>query len=286
MVGVLSFLWLLSVIFLGGSVVFVVVRAVKKQSVKPFLISSGVSLVSSFILMAMVSSVYVPPEIPAEEVVAAAPDPAAVPLPEVEAEPSLPVETEPPASSVPLAPAVEPAQETVAISDPETPRESVDVPAKNSEAVVSKPEPKPSPEKSGISDDSPVVDVDAENEKPEVPGNAEVYKSEVIVSSKQLLDRFITNYKVSLAPQRWTVADFDSDGAVMAMADVSLKSKGTVERAMIVFTPVLSADGKMTGATPHFVSVGDVVYGDDGYCDEFFSNMQEIVDAFGSGGSE
>ena len=95
-----------------------------------------------------------------------------------------------------------------------------------------------------------------------------------------MLDRFISNYKVSLAPQLWTVADFDSDGAVMAFADVTYKSSGYVERAMIVLTPILE-DGKMKGSTPHFVSVGDVVFGDDGYCDDFFADLSEIADIFG-----
>ena len=36
----------------------------------------------------------------------------------------------------------------------------------------------------------------------------------------------------------------------------------------------------MTGATPHFVSVGDTVYGDDGYCDEFFSNLEEFFNSY------
>ena len=100
-----------------------------------------------------------------------------------------------------------------------------------------------------------------------------------------LLDRFITDYSVSLAPQLWTVADFDSEGAVIALADVTFKSSGAVERALLVLTPVIE-NGKMTEATPHYVAVGETVYGDDGYCDDVFSNLQEAHDAFAAGGSQ
>ena len=97
------------------------------------------------------------------------------------------------------------------------------------------------------------------------------------------MERFIPGYKIPLAPQLWTVAKFDQGGAVISMADVTDKSSKKTERAIVVQSPVMDSD-KMTGGTPHFVSVGGVVYGDDGYCDEVFSSIAEAMEMFG--GSE
>lgn len=115
------------------------------------------------------------------------------------------------------------------------------------------------------------------------PSLAETYKTDVIVACSMLLDRFLSDYKVSLAPQSWTVADFDSDGAVAASADVKFKSSGSVKRCFIVLTPIVT-DGKCTETKPHYVAVGSTVYGDDGYCDGVFSKIQEALDSLGGGG--
>ena len=107
----------------------------------------------------------------------------------------------------------------------------------------------------------------------------ENYDNEIVVSSTTLLERFINGYKISLAPQSWTIADFDENGAIMATTSVTDKSTNISQTAIVVLTPIMEGD-KMTGATPHFVSVGDTVYGDDGYCDEFFSNLEEFFNSY------
>lgn len=108
---------------------------------------------------------------------------------------------------------------------------------------------------------------------------ASAYKSDIIVASKLTLDRFISDYSVSLAEQNWTVADFDSDGAVMALASVKFKSSGETASAILVLTPIIE-NGKVNSATPHYVAVGDTVYGDDGYCDDTFATIEEALASF------
>lgn len=104
--------------------------------------------------------------------------------------------------------------------------------------------------------------------------NAEKYATEIVVSSKMLLDRFVNNYDIPLATQLWTLADFDENGAVMAVANITEKTYEISEKAIIVLTPNIE-DDKMVGSTPHYVSVGSTVYGNDGYCDEFLANLEE-----------
>lgn len=102
------------------------------------------------------------------------------------------------------------------------------------------------------------------------------YATDIVVCSKMFLDQFLTDYKVSLATKLWTLADFDKKGAVIALTDVTFKSTNNTEKAMIVFTPELDGN-KMTGGTPHYIAVGDTVYGDDDYCDDIFSKLEKIM---------
>lgn len=106
----------------------------------------------------------------------------------------------------------------------------------------------------------------------------ETYKTEIVVSSKMILDNFINNYKIPLAPQLWTIAKFDDEGAVIAIADITEKSTKVSETAIVVLTPIMEGNN-MTGSTPHYVSVGNVIYGNDGYCDEVFSYIEEIFNS-------
>lgn len=101
------------------------------------------------------------------------------------------------------------------------------------------------------------------------------YATDIVVASKMTLDRFISDYKVSLATQNWTIAKFDENDAVIAMTDVTLKS-GYVKTAIVVSTPIFDGS-KMTGTTPHYVDVGDEVFVDDGYCDEVFSIISDLL---------
>ena len=262
MIGILSFLSLVAAVAFVAAVVLLVVRSVKRQPRKPFVILAVVSAVAFLGLCVWVSDIYVPAEKPQDTVAEA--EPPSVP------EPENPTETEPPSV---------PEQEASAESSDST-VENVDSGVDKSTNVPVESSANSAQEHSDAPEESSPV----ETEPPSVPETtapslAETYKTDVVVASKMLLDRFITDYSVSLAPQLWTVADFDSEGAVIALADVTFKSSGAVERALLVLSPVIE-NGKMTEATPHYVAVGETVYGDDGYCDEVFSNLQEAFDAF------
>lgn len=104
----------------------------------------------------------------------------------------------------------------------------------------------------------------------------EKYDNEIVVCCKMFLDNFIANYDVSLAPQMWTLVKFDKKGAIIAITDVTFDFMSEVQKAMIVFTPNID-DGKMLGGTPHYIAVGDTVYGDDGYCDKLFSKLKKFI---------
>lgn len=62
MVGVLSFLWLLSVGAFILSIIFLVIRAAKKQRKKPVVIMASSTFILSFVLMTLVSLLYEPSE--------------------------------------------------------------------------------------------------------------------------------------------------------------------------------------------------------------------------------
>lgn len=120
---------------------------------------------------------------------------------------------------------------------------------------------------------------DAESNESDPVDIKTAYDNDIVVAAKLTLDRFTSGYKMSLAPQKWTIADFDDDSAIMATTDITL-SGGEAGKAIFVLTPIFE-DGEMIGATPHYVSAVDTVYIDDGYCDEFFQNIGEIAAAFG-----
>lgn len=118
----------------------------------------------------------------------------------------------------------------------------------------------------------PATEKETESEIPFI----EKYDNDIVVCSKMFLEEFINNYKIPLATQLWTIVNFDDNGAVAAMTDVTDKSTKISQKAIVIFTPTMEND-KMTGGTPHYISVGDTVYGNDGYCDEFLTNLQNFL---------
>lgn len=262
MLGFLSFLAFLCAAVFLVSVVLLVLRIVKKKPWKPFAVVAAAAVVCVLGLSMPISQMYVPAEKP----------------------------NTPPADSTPSAVSstanVDNSVETVENSTAEPSSEdpgSASVPEQPvAPEATSEPDPAPSessPVRESEPTEAPSSD-EPESSEADAPSLAETYKTDIIVASKMTLDRFLSGYSVSLAAQSWTVADFDSDGAVVALADVKFKSSGETARAVLVLSPVIE-DGKMAEATPHLVAVGDTVYGDDGYCDEFFSDVQGILDAFG-----
>ncbi len=270
MVGILSFLALVCVIVCVVDIALLVVRTVKKKPRKPIAIMAAVSCVLFMGLCVAVSAIYEPPEKPApavSEIADTAPAPSAG---SEDTEPEKPAPVVSPAPSETLG-----KEETLPVSP-------------GSESAEKKPDPAPPvmPEddktsteaKPEQSEPAPTESADAPAESE--PDFVEAHRTDIVVASRMLLDRFISNYKIPMAAQLWTIAKFDDAGAVVAMVDVTEKSSGKTEAAIVVLSPVMENE-KMTGATPHFISVGDVVHGDDGYCDDVFSSIAEMF-----GGSE
>lgn len=104
----------------------------------------------------------------------------------------------------------------------------------------------------------------------------EKFNTDIVITSKMILEQFIGNYEIPLATQLWTIAEFDEQGAIVALTNVTEKSTDISQKALVVFTPTMEND-EYVGGTPHYVSVGDTIYGDDGYCDEFISNAEEVL---------
>lgn len=99
----------------------------------------------------------------------------------------------------------------------------------------------------------------------------EKYKSEIVVNAKMSLDRFVSDYKISLAPQNWKLVKFDDKDAVSAMTEITVGGKKI--DYFYVGTLNFDNDGKVTGAKPHLLMAGNSILGDDGYCDDFLKKM-------------
>lgn len=124
--------------------------------------------------------------------------------------------------------------------------------------------------------EKPNLDTETVSEPSSETPFIEKYDNEIVVSAKMILDNFVENYEIPNAPQLWTLSDFDEEGAIMAVANITEESTNLTQKAIIVLTPSMKED-RMTGCTPHYVSVGSTVYGNDGYCDEFFSNIENAL---------
>lgn len=99
------------------------------------------------------------------------------------------------------------------------------------------------------------------------------YDKEIVASAVLTLDKYITDYDISTDPKNWTFAMFDEAGAVLATTTVGI---GDVQSSyMYILTPVFE-NGNLTGMTNHYVSVGETVYCDDGYCDDVFSQVASM----------
>lgn len=271
MVGLFSFLFLVSLIALAVAVVLLVVRAVKKKPKKPVAVVAGVSLLVCLVSFVVIGTTYQPtPEQIAERERVAAEK---AERERLEAEAAAQREAEA-AQSESQTPTAEP-------SAPSESPEQSELSEPDSPSVPAESEP-PAESENPAHSDAPATSSTApsEPEEPSAPAEPEPdfideHRTDIVVSAKMVLDGFVTNYKIPLATQLWTIAKFDNEGAIAAMADITEKSTDATVIAVVVLTPVMDGES-MTGATPHYVSVGDTVYGDDGYCDDVFSLLEGI----------
>ena len=274
MVGVFSFLLVASGVALVVALVLLVVRAVRKKPKKSVALMAAACVAVFLVSSVGIGMTYHPtPEQIAERERIAAEKAAAKEAEEAarrEAEKA--AQTESPASTPSESKPPEPSASVHASAPSEAPvKPETSAPAESEKPVQSVP---PAPSAA----DTPPASSDPES------GDADseeyfvtAHKSDIIAASKLTLDNYVSGYKIPLAPQLWTVAKFDDVGAVAAMVDATKESTKASATVIVVLTPIMEGE-KMTGATPHYISVGDVVYGDDGYCDSVFSILEE---AFG-----
>lgn len=126
--------------------------------------------------------------------------------------------------------------------------------------------------------ETPVVEEKTEvpvvEEKPAEEENIAVkYDNDFVASAKMTLDRFIANYDLSLAPQRWTIAKFDDTDTLIGMTDITYQDR--VGKFIFVGTLNIEND-KVTSVTPHYIEVNGEVLGDDNYCDDVFDTIRNL----------
>lgn len=103
----------------------------------------------------------------------------------------------------------------------------------------------------------------------------EKYDNEIIVAAKMSLDNFISGYDMSLAPQRWILAKFDDQDAVIGMTDISYNNQNG--KYIYVGTLEFDDSGNVISAKPHYLEVNGTVLGDDGYCDDVFDTIKQLT---------
>lgn len=122
------------------------------------------------------------------------------------------------------------------------------------------------------------IEEDATDQETDTEANKEFiskYETDIVVAAEMALDNFIANYKLSLAPQKWTIAKFDStETTVIAMTDITYQDKKG--KYIYVGTLNINSSGKVESAKLHYLEVNGVVLGDDGYCDDVFDKLRDL----------
>ena len=100
------------------------------------------------------------------------------------------------------------------------------------------------------------------------------YETDIVVAASMSLEKFISGYKMSLAPQSWILAKFDDKDAVIGMTDIKYNN----QEGKYIYVGTLNFDdsGKVVSATPHYIEVLGQVLGDDGYCTDIFDKIREL----------
>lgn len=105
----------------------------------------------------------------------------------------------------------------------------------------------------------------------------EKYDNEIVSAAKMTLDNFLSDYDMSLAPQRWTLAKFDDQNAVIGMTDITFNG----QKGQYIYIGTLNFDtsGKVVSANPHYVEALGQVLGNDGYCDDVFDVLKQLSES-------
>lgn len=96
-------------------------------------------------------------------------------------------------------------------------------------------------------------------------------------------DKYVANYKKFFSdPDTWKYAKFDDEGKIMVTTSYAFKNSNEKQYVISIFTrgDDKDNDGVADSFSPHFLSIGDTIYINDGSCDEFFQNLQESMQYF------
>lgn len=96
--------------------------------------------------------------------------------------------------------------------------------------------------------------------------------------SQKILDQYLTDYDTPWNDDDWTFAKFDENNVVFVSVDLELKDTSVKQTANCIFE-YHGGSFEDVQYKEHFTSVGDAVFFDDGYCDEFFANLSSITGA-------
>ena len=103
------------------------------------------------------------------------------------------------------------------------------------------------------------------------------HETDIVVAASLALDNFLDkkSYKMSLAPQNWTIAKFDeTETTVIGMTDITYN--GQKGKYIYVGTLNINGSGEVESAKPHYLEVNGQVLGDDGYCDDVFDKIKSL----------
>lgn len=96
-------------------------------------------------------------------------------------------------------------------------------------------------------------------------------------------DQYVANYKkFSLDENAWKYMKFDDEGKIMVTTTYAFKNMNERQNVIFIFTEGedQDEDGEPDGFYPHFLSIGNNIYVNDGSCNEYFQNLQESMQYF------
>lgn len=97
-----------------------------------------------------------------------------------------------------------------------------------------------------------------------------------------ILDKFVAHYSLPFNFNEWRFAKFDDEGRIIATTSCTFKNMIEKQHLIFVFTrgEDKDGDGEADDFYPHFLSIGDTIYVNDGSCNEFFQNLQDAMQNF------
>ncbi len=92
---------------------------------------------------------------------------------------------------------------------------------------------------------------------------------------QQIINKYVVSAKYPWGICDYTIARFDNDGAIIVTCDqIKLKNNDFKQTGIVVFT--YSPETDNVRFTEHYCEIAGTVCSNDGYCDDFIKNLQEI----------